>query len=177
MSDAELLQLYADDPKRAVGITAQQYSAYVYAIVRDKLSGYSEEDVEETVNDVFIRFWHDSGKVDLKRGSIKAYICVLAKSLALNRREKLSHRSAELPLGEAADVADNDTPERKLARRELLYKVSRLNDTDRKAVVMRYYYAMPHAEIAAQLGISETAVRKRISRTLKKLGEEMEGWL
>ena len=177
MSDAELLKLYATDTKRAVGITAQQYSAYVYAIIRDKLSGYSEEDIEETVNDVFIRFWRDSGKVDLKRGSVKAYICVLAKSLALNRRKQLSHRSDELPLDEAADNADNDTPERKLVRRELLYRVSRLSGTDRKAVVMRYFYAMPHAEIAAQLGISEAAVRKRIGRALKKLGEQMEGWL
>ena len=177
MSDAELLRLYAIDQKRAVQITAEQYSAYVYAIVRDKLAGYSEEDVEETVSDVFIRFWRDSAKVDLRRGSVKAYICVLAKSLALNRREQLSHRTADLPLDEAADVADNDTPEHGLARRELLNRVSRLNDTDRKAVVMRYFYGMPHAEIAARLGIGEAAVRKRIGRALKKLGEEMEGLL
>ena len=112
-----------------------------------------------------------------RRGSVKAYICVLAKSLALNKREQLSHRAADLPLDEAADVADNDTPERKLGRRELLYKVSQLNDTDRKAVVMRYFYGMPHAEIAALLGIGEAAVRKRIGRALKKIGEEMEGLL
>ena len=74
MSDAELLRLYAADPKRAVQITAEQYSAYVYTIVRDKLSGYSEEDVEETVSDVFIRFWRDSAKVDLRRGCYRAAV-------------------------------------------------------------------------------------------------------
>lgn len=177
MSDAELLELYTTDSERAVGITAEKYSAYVYAIVRDKLAGYPDEDIEETVDDVFIRFWQDSGRVDLRRGSIKAYICLLAKSLAKNRRGQLSRRENELPLDDTPELADEDTPERRLARRELLHRVSKLSDDDRKAVVMRYFYGMPHAEIASRLGMSEQLVRKRISRALKKLGKEMEGWL
>ena len=45
---------------------------------------------------------------------------------------------------------------------------------DRKAVLMRYFYGMPHRDIARRLGIKEAAARKKIERALKKLGAGKE---
>ena len=44
-----------------------------------------------------------------------------------------------------------------------------LNETDREAVLLRYFDNRPHAEIADRLGLSENAARMRVERALDKL--------
>src|SRR6185369_14902396 len=44
-----------------------------------------------------------------------------------------------------------------------------LNETDREAVLLRYFDNRPHAEIASRLGLSENAARMRVDRALEKL--------
>ena len=57
MTDSELLELYKKDVHKAVRLTAEIYHGYVLKIISSKLIGASSEDIEETVSDVFIRFW------------------------------------------------------------------------------------------------------------------------
>ena len=173
MTDSELLKLYKTNEQRAVRLTAEIYYAYVLKIVSGRLSDASPEDIEETVSDVFIRFWQDADKIDLSRGSIKAYISVLAQSIAANRYRQLA-RSRVLPLDE--DIVPSEAPHsRFLDRQELLDALRSLEEADRSIVMMRYYYSMSHAEIAKVIGLKEPAVRKRLERALKKLRKETEG--
>ncbi|MBR1765286.1 MAG: sigma-70 family RNA polymerase sigma factor [Ruminococcus sp.] len=168
MTDSELLGLYKTDVSRAVRLTAEIYHSYVQKIVSGRLAGAPREDIEEAVNDVFIRFWQDVDRVDLARGSIKAYISVLAQSIAVNRYRQLARHEA-LPLDEAAAEA----PQEQLIEREaLIAALKALDLIDRRIVLMRHYYLMPHADIAKALGMKEPAVRKRLERALKKLRTE-----
>ncbi len=48
-----------------------------------------------------------------------------------------------------------------------------LNDSDRRAVMLRYYENKSFAEVGATLGLAEDAARKRVSRAAEKL----RGWL
>jgi RNA polymerase sigma factor (sigma-70 family) len=48
-----------------------------------------------------------------------------------------------------------------------------LNQTDREAVLLRYFEERPLAEIGARLGLSENAARMRVSRALEKLREAL----
>lgn len=174
MTDSELLELYETDPQSAAAYTAETYNAYIYAIVSNKLYGFPREDAEEVADDVLVRFWRDYKRVDLERGSVKAYICLLAQSLALNRRRELSRSASVLPLDEAVNSQADDSIESRMRGKELLSRLSTLPDDDRKAVLMRYFYGMPHREIAARLGIKEAAARKKIERALKKLGADIK---
>lgn len=176
MTDGELLMLYKKNVQKAVRLTAEIYHGYVLRIVSGRLAGASKEDIEEVVSDVFIRFWQDIDRVDLSRGSIKAYISVLAQSLAVNRYRELARRK-ELPLDGDADAGADDPQEQIIDRETLIAALKGLDDTDRRIVIMRHYYSMPHAEIAAAVGLSEAAVRKRLERALKKLRTETEGEL
>ena len=169
MTDSELLRLYKTDPERAVRLTAEIYHGYVLKIVSGRLVGASREDIEETVCDVFIRFWQDAERIDLERGSVKAYISVLAQSIALNRYHSLA-RHESLPLDE--DTASEAPQEQVIEREALISALRALDPTDRKIVLMRHYYLMPHAEIAAALGMKEPAIRKRLERALKMLRTE-----
>ncbi len=48
-----------------------------------------------------------------------------------------------------------------------------LNDTDREAVLLRYFERKPLAEIGSRLGLSENAARMRVDRALEKLRAEL----
>jgi RNA polymerase sigma factor (sigma-70 family) len=44
-----------------------------------------------------------------------------------------------------------------------------LNETDREAVLLRYFENRPYAEVGAKLGVNENAARMRVERALEKL--------
>ena len=171
MSDGELLSKLMTDSTAALTELKNTYSAYVYAIMRDKLAAFPSEDIEEAVSDVFVRLWKNAEKIDLSRGSLKAYICVLAKSTALRKREQLMRSRGTVPLSEAAEIADKDSIER---RSELKAMLMALPKQERELIVCRYYYGLHFKEIAARFNISEAAARKRTERILKKLARSGE---
>lgn len=47
--------------------------------------------------------------------------------------------------------------------------ISKLSDTDRRAVVMKYYGKKTYFEIGKELGVAEEAARKRVTRAVEKL--------
>jgi hypothetical protein len=51
--------------------------------------------------------------------------------------------------------------------------VQALSQEDRSAVLLRFYQQKSHADIAAALGVSEEAARKRVSRAVTKLREAL----
>lgn len=170
MTDMELLALYARDEGEAVRETVHLYLPYVRAIVQDKLSAFSREDIEETVSDIFIRFWRRAGKVDLSRGSVRAYLCVLAKSTALRKREQLAEKlrreDAEMP-----DKVDESIDE----RGALLSALEQLADADRQIILMKYYLGLTHKQIGRELHIGAKAAQKRVERAVARLKQIMGG--
>jgi RNA polymerase sigma-70 factor (sigma-E family) len=83
----------------------------------------------------------------------------------------LSHRrvrrNAEIPTEELPEEVSYDLgPEGRL---DLMAALGRLPPTDRAVVVLRYWEDRSVAETAAELGLSELAVRSRASRALVRL--------
>ena len=76
-NDLELLELIKSDADRGLKALMDQYSGFVYHIVRERLKG-KEQDIEECVADVFTEFFYGIDKVDTDRGSIKAYLATMA---------------------------------------------------------------------------------------------------
>ena len=172
MTDKELLALYGTDESKAVGETVRLYLPYVRAIVSDKLAAFGREDIEECVSDIFIGFWRSVERVDLSRGSVRAYLCVLAKSTALRRREQLARRqtveSGEFPDGIGSPPSEQE-------RDELFEALSLVGEDDRRLIMMKYYLGMTYREIAAQLSVSENAAKMRTERALARLRKKLGG--
>ena len=71
MTQEEILVLMKTDPEKGMLNLAEQYTALVWKVVWGKLSGIcQEEDVEETVSDVFLDFYRKHNTVDLSKGSL-----------------------------------------------------------------------------------------------------------
>lgn len=76
-------------------------------------------------------------------------------------------RSGELPVADTPDSAWHDGEPS--SRLDLLAALRRLPPKDRAVLVLRYWMDLDTASTAVQLGISESAVRQRASRALRRL--------
>ena len=85
MTDNELLELMSEDDIGGIALLIDRYSADVYKIVADVLSGVaSQRDTEDCIAESFIAFGNNICDVDLSRGTIKAYLGVIAQRRAVN---------------------------------------------------------------------------------------------
>jgi RNA polymerase sigma-70 factor (sigma-E family) len=80
------------------------------------------------------------------------------------RRPIREYPTEELPEQRSGDVADEVT-----TRRWLLGILGSLSPRERAIVVLRYYFDLPEAQVASELGVSVGTVKSTSSRALEKL--------
>jgi RNA polymerase sigma-70 factor (ECF subfamily) len=175
MTDEHLLRLLRDDPERGFSELIAAYSGYVYTIAANKLNSCgTPQDIEETVSDVFVQFYqwmqaHPDAPVQ-----IRALLAVIAKRHSINRFYALTRQplcdSFEELLSEPAD--DCPAPDESVL---LMQTVLALGAPDSEIILRRYYFGQSSKEIGQALGMKPNTVDKRISRSLKKLREQLGG--
>lgn len=179
MGDAELLELLRKKPEKGLKALIAQYGGLVYTVVRRNLpEAICAADAEVCASEVFSEFYLDLSKYDPSKGSIKAWLCVIARHNAID----LARRSTEvLPLDEeiSADIGgislESDLEEREL-RRAVLSEVKSLNEPDREILLRKFYLGESSREIAARLKMSVSNVDTRTSRAVEKLRKTLDDW-
>ena len=81
MTDRDIIRLFFDRDEQAITEITAKYGKYCMTIARDILD--SEQDAEECVSDVYLKVWN-SIPPDTP-DSLKAYVAVLTRRLAINR--------------------------------------------------------------------------------------------
>ena len=93
MEERELLNCLNEDVSLGMELVIRQYGSAVKTICRSILSGYSKEDIEETVSDTFVGLWQSKDKIQLIEGhGLKEYLYGIARRTALNRRRSLANK-------------------------------------------------------------------------------------
>lgn len=183
MFDSALLAMIKADKNKGLSYLIDQYTPLVFTIIRNKLSSFcSEEDMEEVVSDVFIAFYNQTESVDLSKGSLAAYLSVIAKRKAVDRFRKISS-GREIKLvyeeDEYIDLPDDfnleDEIQQKEIRKKLIARIIALGEPDSTILIHRFYLGESAKEIAAVTGLNQDNVRKRLSRALRKIEKELKG--
>lgn len=179
MSEQEVLELLHTNPQKGFEIIISKYTGLMYAIAYSKLSSVcTREDIEECVSDIFALFYEQRAVIDLSRGSIKAFLMILAKRTAIKLFKKTCSCSIELTsidnetLSQEYLISKEDTVEpviEKETRLMLIRAVKALEEPDCTIILRRYYLGETAKEIAKRVNLSQNAVEKRIARNLKKL--------
>lgn len=172
MEDKELLRIMRQNPEHGISLVMKQYAALVYYIVKQKLSDFPPEEVEECVSDVFLAFYHQYTAIDLERGSIKGFLSVLSRRKAIDRWRKLAGKET-LPLQE--EITASASLEAQEERKILLDAVLALGDPDAKIVILKYYFGYPTKKIAEIFGLKENTVDQKVRRSLAKVRTILEG--
>ncbi len=91
MKDNDLVRLIRNDSEKGIARAIDVYGGLVHTVCSNILRGRSKEDVEEACSDTFVRLWKYIGTYDeRKKASLKTYICILARSSALDLCKKYS---------------------------------------------------------------------------------------
>ena len=107
MKDKRLVIKLKNNTAGALDSVIRKYSAYIYTVVYNVLSGkMTEEDIEETVSDAFIKLWQNSGNLREDK-PLLPYLSVIALNLARNRlRENKSYAFCDNSILEAVQGDD-----------------------------------------------------------------------
>jgi RNA polymerase sigma-70 factor (ECF subfamily) len=132
---------------------------------------------EDVVQDVFLELWQGRAGFDSARGSLPAYVAMLARSRALDRwRSRVSATTATARLGDhqwASGLALAEPPDDEVARRERVGQAVRALKTipveQREALLLAYAGGLSDPAVADAAGVPLGTAKGRIRMGLAKL--------
>jgi RNA polymerase sigma-70 factor (ECF subfamily) len=168
-----LARLQAGD-ELALATLYQQLGGYVYGLVR-RVTG-SDSAAEDITQDVFTKLWLEPHRVDLGRGTIRAFLGVTSHRRSVDwvrsetRRDQRELRSGSAP-PTTADVADEATD--RVRAQRVRVALAALPDSQREAVELAYLGGLSYREVADHLGIPEGTAKSRLRLALRRLGDAL----
>lgn len=175
MDDNKIIELFFSRNEQALAETETKYGRLCNNIAYGILT--NPEDTEECVNDSYIKLWN---AIPPKRPeSLCGYLCMIVRNTALSAFEKVRRRSYEEQYDELSEIIpDGSTVESRFESGQLggyineyLGKISRKS---REVFVSRYYFNMSISDTADGLGMSESAVKTRLTRVRAGLKEFLQ---
>jgi RNA polymerase sigma-70 factor (ECF subfamily) len=136
---------------------------------------------EDVTQEVFLKLWQRPELFDSKRGSLAAFLCVMARSRALDRlRAEGALDRAATRLAEHRAVlepANAEEPSAALVFRdecqELYDALVKLPAAQREALILAYGREMNSVEIAKRTHVGRATARSRLRLGLNKLRADL----
>jgi len=155
-----------------------QYSKLLWVVASGILKNAgTKEDVEECVSECYISLWEHPQKYNPSRGTIKTYLCILARSKALDMIRKLN-KIVFVPYDETSNLDETDIGDL-LADKELIKKIllyaNELKTIDREIFLLRYVYQLKPLEIAAKLNMPVKEISNKLFYSKKCLITNFKG--
>jgi DNA-directed RNA polymerase specialized sigma24 family protein len=158
--------LHVDRPSFAAVAESELDAVHRYLLFLTGNRAVAEDLTGETFEKAF-RVWR---RFDPRRGTPRAWLCRIARSIALDhfRAEERRLRREERYARGAAGVAEPD-----LGGGPLVTALAQLSPAEREVVALRVLLELDGPTAARVLGISATACSTRLSRALTRLEEMM----
>ena len=130
---------------------------------------FAAEDLTGETFERALRLWH---RFDERRGSVRTWLCQVARTVALDHFRSERRRTRRVQLAAVPEryeerVAEGLSPELEAA-------LLGLSAGEREVIALRVVLDLDAATAARVLGISPTNCTTRLSRALKKLEEALD---
>ncbi|MEC5142981.1 RNA polymerase sigma-70 factor [Chitinophaga sp. 212800010-3] len=177
LTDDQLLQLLRSNDEGAFTEIFNRYweqmSLYVLRVIR------SEEDARDIVQEVLLSIWKRRQELEV-RGSLVAYLLKSVRNLSIRYIERnitrhqflatLSEHFGHLETPTAASIAELKQLEERVDK-----AIAGLPSKMQRIYLLSRHENLSYREIAHQLGIAETTVKKQVSNALKIIRTEIGG--
>lgn len=182
-TDTAIVSRMAGGDQRALGALYDRHGPTLFALAYRILG--DRDDAEEVVMEAFTQAWRNAAGYATDRGSVVAWLVVLARSRALDRlRARDRHaravtRAAEHEGGERAPAMGAQLPathhaaEDRERRTHVLAALQELPEPQRICIQLAYYEGLTQTEIAARLAEPLGTVKTRMRLGLIKLKETL----
>ena len=166
-ADASLLSAIRSGDENAMALLYDRYSSIVYSVALRVLGDTSA--AEDVLQEVFIQLWRNPGLFDSSRGSLGAWLAVIARNRAI---DALRQRHPETDIGDVIVSVEPDMAghaERARVMEKVLGALGAMPRAQRSALEMAYFEGLTHTEIAAKTGEPLGTIKTRIRAGLLAL--------
>lgn len=172
------IYLYIENNNLKIEEIMNDYTNYIYTIIRNFNTSLSKEDIEEIVLDVFLTLWKNQYKLDINK-NISSYIGGITKNLI---KYKCRQNKIILNIDDYEEqLIDFKNIELFLIQDEkkkiIMTELEKIKPEEKDIFISYYYDDNSIKEISNKLNISESKVkvklfriRKRINKVLKERG-------
>jgi RNA polymerase sigma-70 factor, ECF subfamily len=147
MSDLFLHKRILKADERALDEIVTTYSNLLWTVASSIITSHNSQslqDIEEVVSDVFLRYWQEPKKFNAKKGTLKNYLALMTRSLALNKiKSQKRHEHEQEESLEYLSVPAEDTEVWQL----LFDFVIKMDEPTRTILLYRFFYELKPAEI------------------------------
>lgn len=177
MTEEEIIERIKGQEDIGMEALIDKYKKLLIYIISGIL-GARADDIEECVNDTYLKIWRNVDKFDFSRASLTTYLKVIARNTAINRlRDVRRHelRRADMELSECGDVAADVSAsvENTILQKECVKQLNKfireLPKKEQELMIRKYFYLQSSKQIASAMGMTVNAVDTKLSRLRGKI--------
>ena len=172
MEDAELLQAVAQQDQAAMAALFDRYSRLVYSIALRVLREPAL--AEDVMQDVLLQVWRQPGGFVSQRGSLGAWLAVVARNRSIDVIRRRSHLT---PLEDMV-LPEPRNLQRAVEENHLMDQVrnvvEQLPNEQQTSLQMAYFEGLSHTEISERTGTPLGTVKTRIRTALIAVRRALE---
>jgi RNA polymerase sigma-70 factor (ECF subfamily) len=159
----------------------EQTARQVFRTVRRLLA--CNEDAEEVVCDVFTFVWQQADAYDTRRGSVRAWLTIIARNRSIDRLRQ-RHATRTLRDDRYAALAESlvcpaSGPEQSLVRQQtrtaLEGALQSLSVLRRQLIELSFFEELSHEQIAQAVCVPLGTVKSHVRRSLASLRRQLDG--
>ncbi len=176
MTQQNIIEGFIKNDKEVILYFYKKLFAQIKKMIME--NGGDEDDVRNTIWKAFHAFKIQCQKKENHPNNPEAYIVQIArflwyKELKQKKRKQMIHQyydnlQEDIELVESIETTLVETDRQEIAL-QFQQQLNNISIYCQQIIRLRYQHELPHSDIAARYGISETASRKRLSRCLKEL--------
>jgi RNA polymerase sigma-70 factor (ECF subfamily) len=173
--DGVLLARIGAGDELALGAVYDHHAALVHGVARRVTR--DEQLARDITQEVFIYLWELPGRVDLARGTLRAYLAMVAHRRAVDEVRRSERRSRIESGAATADIIDGpehavlEESMQQWRRHRLAEALDALPAEQRRALELAYYDGLTYKQVAITLGIPEGTAKSRLRLAMARLRE------
>lgn len=171
--DYTLIERVMAGDESALSAIYDRYSPMLFGLLARILQ--DRHAAEDLLQDLFLQLWRGAGKFDASRGSLPAWLTVIARNRAISQlrgarnRELLEEKDGDYANIFVSDQNIEDEAARAELARNLTTALGTLPAEQRHTLELAYFEGMTQSEIAARTGCPLGTVKTRVRTALQSL--------
>ena len=167
LPDSNLISSIRTGDQNAMAALYDRYSSIVYSVALRVLADTGA--AEDTLQDVFMQLWRNPGAFDSSRGSLGAWLAVIARNRAIDalRKRRPENDIEDVVISVETDLASE--ADRSRSAQKVRSLLGAMPAAQRNALEMAYFEGLTHTEIAAKTGEPLGTIKTRIRAGLAAL--------
>ena len=167
VDDMRLVARVRAGDQQALSELYDRYSKVVYGVALRIL--HDTGAAEDLLQDIFLQLWRKPDAFDSSRGSLAAWLAVIARHRSIDR---LRQRRPETDIEDCVIVTATDLrdeTERSLTIEKVRVVMTEMSADQRNAMEMAFFEGLTHTEIAEKTGEPLGTIKTRIRSGLQML--------